>query len=168
MKHLLIKSSLYSTLENFNEILRNSKLSINLDSMLHIRDRQFDYKSLEAHFQKCSIFDYKSMIASGTLVFLLSCGRTNVYELELESSMKSFHLHNNKGVLSDQLKWRPLDTSSISIELPKDTLVLAEKVVEYCGMVINIFKFSLSNKTLTFFLLKIDEKSPKKLCYSSH
>ena len=56
-----------------------------------------------------------------------------VYELELNSSLNCFGGFNNQSYNPDD--WKKLD-SKFKFELPRDTLLLAEKCVEYSGEVI--------------------------------
>lgn len=49
-----------------------------------------------------------------------------IYELELTSPLSSDKGHK---------EWKALETSQFNIELPRDTLVLAEKCIEYRGEV---------------------------------
>ena len=78
-------------LHKLNNELRSSKLNWDLNSLL-IRIKELNSSILEENFKKCSIFDHKCFISCGTLVLLLGCGRSEVYELELESSTNCFNL----------------------------------------------------------------------------
>jgi cap1 methyltransferase len=119
----------------FNNELRSSKLQWDLNA-LNFRIKELSQGILEENFKKCSIFDYKCLISCGTLVLLLGCGRQEVYELELNSSTNCFKLYTEGHQDPDkesqqQHKWQRLE--SLSIELPRETLLLAEKVVEFRG-----------------------------------
>lgn len=114
-------------LEKLNFELSN-KLDFDLNRVFSIPLRELTNKSLIETFKKCSIYDYKAMIGSGQLVFLLGCGRSSVYELELNSPLNCFNQTKNPFYSQE---WRQL--SDFNIELPRETLLLAEKVVEYRG-----------------------------------
>ena len=65
--------------------------------------------------------------------------RSTIYELELDSPSNCFNIIENlnkEGYSSNYSTnnvWKKLD--SVKIEIPKNTLLLAEKVVEYRGNV---------------------------------
>jgi hypothetical protein len=119
-------------LNKLNNELRSSKLNWDLNALM-FKIKELNGEILTESFKKCSIFDYKCFIACGTLVLLLSCGRSEVYELELDSSTNCFGLDesssDNEPIFRGE--WKKLE--SIKIVLPKETLILAEKVVEYRG-----------------------------------
>ena len=75
-------------------------------------------KNLKENFKNCSIYDFRCILACGELVLLVGCGRSNVYE---------YNLNGNQGN-----KWKKL--ADWKIELPVNTIVLAEKVQEYRGV----------------------------------
>lgn len=59
-----------------------------------------------------------------------------VYELEIDSPINCLNNLDKKGRNNGQMKeWKRLDSSLFNIELPRETLVLAEKCVEYRGAV---------------------------------
>lgn len=47
---------------------------MDMNSILTYRLREINYNNLEQTFKKCSIYDYRCMLASGELVLLLGCG----------------------------------------------------------------------------------------------
>lgn len=129
-----------------------------MNSFSNLKPVQLNEISLNHTFKSCSIFDYKSVISCGNLVLLLGCGvciyvlaifrliikfffslkRDYVYELELDSfcnqstndPSKSVQYSSNRGYKN----WKKL--TNYKIELPKGTLLFAEKVVEYRVLII--------------------------------
>jgi hypothetical protein len=76
---------------------------------------------------------------------VLPLKKSNIYELELASPVNCISINNNDHYsangtykTSQQLNssWKKLDAKKFGIELPKDTIVLAEKCIEYQGHVI--------------------------------
>ncbi|CAF1175347.1 unnamed protein product [Didymodactylos carnosus] len=65
--------------------------------------------------QMASLFDYRCVLSLGDPVLLLSCGRSQVYSIDLR--------HKNKC-------WTLLEKTPFKIELPPYTLLLGEKVLE--------------------------------------
>ena len=100
--------------------------------------KELNSKHLEENFKKCSVYDFRCMISSGEPVLLLGCGvsehftyyvsifyclffkRSNVFEYNLKSN-------NSVGTWVKLENW--------NIELPRETLLLAEKVHEFRGVV---------------------------------
>ena len=122
-------------LKKLNNELKSSKLNWDLDSV-NFNVKELSSIFLEENFKKCSIFDYKCLLSCGTLVLLLGCGRSHVYELELESPTNCFKAIENSSskdsaTSSNDHQWKRLE--SVNIELPRETLILAEKVVEFRG-----------------------------------
>ena len=124
-------------IDKFNHDLL-SRFGYDLNLFLSVRLEELNDTLLYDNFKKCSIYDYKTMISCGQLVLLLGCGRSNVYELELKSALNCFkpdkakntNVNNNERFVDN---WKRL--SHCNIELPRETLLLAEKVVEYRGTV---------------------------------
>jgi hypothetical protein len=123
-------------LDKFNHDLFN-RFGYDLNIFLSVRLNELNDVLLYDNFKKCSIYDYKTMIAAGQLVLLLGCGRSNVYELELNSPLNCFKSDKTNNRISNNNdkfdNWKRL--SFCNIELPRETLLLAEKVVEYRGTV---------------------------------
>ena len=62
--------------------------------------------------------------------------RSVVYELEIDSPLNCLKNLDNKSESYGQMKeWKRLDRALFDIELPRETLVLAEKCTEYRGAV---------------------------------
>lgn len=113
------------TLDKLDNELRSSKLQWDLSTFAKAHIKKLTKNLLNENFKKSSVYDYKCALACGTIVLLIGCGRNVVYELELNSSIDS-NFDKSK-------QWKKL--VGFNIELPKDTLLLAEKVVEYRGFV---------------------------------
>ena len=103
-------------LNKFNNELKSSKLNWNLNgfatALTHMLRKEFNLNLLEETFSKCSILDYKCFCSceGGKPVLLLGCGRFDVYEFEF----------NGKN------EW--IKFESFKLDLPKETLLLVEKV----------------------------------------
>jgi hypothetical protein len=87
--------------------------------------------------------------------------RSVIYQMELTSPINC--LYENRGASSYQAKeWKPLE-KNFSIELPRDTLVLAEKCIEYTGTV----SFNLFNLIKIQFLFNNTHTKRMKVNRSS-
>jgi hypothetical protein len=47
---------------------------MDMNSVLTYKLKEINYPSLKQNFEKCSIYDYRCMLANGELVLLLGCG----------------------------------------------------------------------------------------------
>lgn len=171
---------------HFNYEMNNYKIKSDINSMIMSKFKDLNEDIWNENFKKCSIYDYKCTIGCGNLVLLLGCGNTIVYEMDLKSSLNCLNGFNNENYNCED--WKILDPS-FSIELPRETLILAEKCVEYKGedkrqlhsnaihiidaffiegenMIVNdgkIISFEERNKKLEIFIKSITKKSRKNL-----
>lgn len=117
-------------LSKFSYDVNNYQHKNDINPVIRANFQEVNKNIWSENFKKCSIYDYSCAIGSGNLVLLLGCGSTVVYELELNSQLNCFGGFNNQNYNPDE--WKKLD-SKFSIELPRETLLLAEKCVEYTG-----------------------------------
>ena len=66
--------------------------------------------------------------------------RGNIYELELRSPVNCLNddengTHYQLPPVNVPIEWKKLDNTKFKLELPRETILLAEKVVEYHGHV---------------------------------
>lgn len=117
---------------DFNNYQQKNDINVVANAKFHEVNRHM----WSEHFKKCSIYDYTCTIGCGDLVLLLGCGGDVIYELPLNSQLNCLDDLNNRGYHSAK-EWRKLE-AQFRFELPKETLLLAEKCKEYTNEVIRV------------------------------
>ena len=122
----------------FSYDFNNYQKKNDINAIINSKFQEINKNIWNENFKKCSIYDYTCTIGCGELVLLLGCGGNVIYELQLNSQLNCLGESNNRGYYNNP-DWTRLD-SKFKFELPKETLLLAEKCKEYVNEV-TIFEY---------------------------